>query len=288
MRAFLALAEELNFTRAAERLHLAQQALSAQIRQLEERVGTPLVKRTTRTVALTPAGEAFRERARAAVAEAEGAVAAALEVAGGEAGTLRLGMSATAALDFMPAILRAWADERPRVRLELLSRPWTDLSAGVRSGDADLGLTRPPFAAEGLAFRTLWSEPRAAILWPGHPLADRDEVDPEELLHEPQIWVRDADAVQAAFWTLAELRTRPPTIGAEISASEDLFEIVRAGRAIGFVPLSLRRAAPDLRFPVVRGIPPTTVALCWREGDRNPLVADFADLAERVAGQSSA
>lgn len=291
LRALVALAEELSFTRAAARLHLAQQALSTQIRQLEERVGVELVSRTTRRVALTPAGEAFLAHARTAIAEAERAEAAAREVASGGAGRLTLGLSATAALDVTPLILRAFAAGHPKVEVVLRNAEWMDQTGGVLAGEADVALVRPPISAGGLELLTLLEEPRVAVLPPSHPLAGREELDPEEIIDEPWIWVREAerDPVAADFWTLAEHRGgRPLNVGATISGAEDLFEVVRSGLAIAVSPRSFGRAAPDLRFPVVRGIAPATVALAWRSGDPNPLVAAFAAVATRVAGTSAA
>ena len=289
LRAFVALAEELSFTRAAARLHIAQQALSTQIRQLEERTGAPLVERTTRRVAITQAGEAFLPHARASLAAADGAVHAARAVTGGVAGELTLGLSATTSLDITPQLLRAFSAAHPGVLVSVRTAAWTNLTGGLADRTADVALVRPPFAGdEELELLHMLAEPRVAVLPPSHRLAGRDEVDPEELFDEPWIWVRDADPVSAAFWTLAEQRGRRRVkVGAEISGAEDYFEVVRSERAIGISPQSLSRAAPDLRFPVVRGIAPATVALAWRPDDARPLVAAFVEVARGVAAASA-
>ncbi len=123
LRSFVAVAEERNFTRAAERLHLAQPALSVQIRQLEERMGVRLVERTTRRVALTPAGEALLERARALLDGVASAVQQVQDTAAGRTGRLRVGLGATASLDLAPVALRAFAAAVPNADISVHDVP---------------------------------------------------------------------------------------------------------------------------------------------------------------------
>ena len=140
LRAFVAVAEELNFTRAAERLHLAQQALSTQIRQLEERVGERLLERTTRKVELTPAGEAMLEHARTVLGGADRAVAAA-RAAGGD-GPLRLTIGFLVPADHEPmrAALDLFAERRPDVEVLIHFGEVVDPSVGLRDGLADVAV----------------------------------------------------------------------------------------------------------------------------------------------------
>src|SRR3954470_2141373 len=144
LRAFVAVAEELSFTRAAQRLHLTQQALSTQIRQLETRVGDRLLDRTTRSVGLTEAGERLLPHARA--------VLAALDTGLGElestrrAGqmTLRVGLATTGVIPLVGETLRRFAEEQPGVHLTVSNHGMTDPSAGLRDGNVDVGFVRPP------------------------------------------------------------------------------------------------------------------------------------------------
>lgn len=285
MRAFVALAEELNFTRAAGRLHLAQQALSTQIRQLEQRVGVQLVERSTRHVALTDAGVAFLEHARATLAQADEAVAAAMSVAHGDHGELTIGLLAVPGFSLTPKILRAFAEERPGLVATLRSMGWASVRP-LLDEEVDLCLFRPPTGFDGIEQLVLGSEPRVAIMSASHPLAGRDEIAVEDILDEPWIWVEGAeqDQISTDFWTLAEHRAdRPLKVGATISNAEDYFEAVRAGLAIGVSPAGVAAAgAPGLAFPRVRDLSPSTIALGWRTADTRASVAAFVDVARRV------
>ena len=116
---FVAVAEELHFTRAAERLYIAQPALSEQIRRLEDELGVKLLRRTTRKAELTAAGEEFLSRARRILAEADAALADASRAARGETGRIRISTGATAEVEQVPRILRAFREARPQVQLDL-------------------------------------------------------------------------------------------------------------------------------------------------------------------------
>ena len=282
LRAFVAVAEELNFTRAAARLHLAQQALSAQIRQLETLVGTPLFVRTTRKVELTGAGRALLDRAPALLAGVEEALDAAVLAGRGEAGELAVGLVATASLDFTPRLLRTFADELPEVAVSVRNISFDDASGGVRGGQVDVALLWLPFSTEGLACEWLFDDPRVAVLAADHPLAERDELTVEELLEEPFGWIDDLDPVARDFWTLADHRDgRPPRIGAHITSFDDLFAAVRAGRVVAASPASVVTVLPytDMVTRPVRDLEPAGFAVCRRADDANPIAERFVRTA---------
>src|ERR671916_752496 len=119
LRYFVAVAEELHFTRAAERMYIAQPALSEQIKRLEGELGVELLRRTTRRVELTAAGEEFLARARRILQEADEALAEATRAARGETGSIRVATGATAGLELVPEVLRTFRAERPQVRVDL-------------------------------------------------------------------------------------------------------------------------------------------------------------------------
>ncbi len=284
LRSFVAVAEELNFTRAAERLHLAQPALSAQIRQLEQRVGARLLERTTRRVELTPAGRALLEATPALLAGVDDALRAARRAAAGETGALTVGLLATAALDVTPRILRAFAAERPQVAVSVRNVDFADPSGGVRSGDADLAMVWLPFRDDGLACDPLFDDRRMAVVAADHPLAARDALDVADLLAEPMCWVEGVDAVAGAFWTLDEQRGAPPPVGATVTGFEDMFAAVRSGAAIAAIPASIATTLPfaDIAAREVSGLPGATVAICRRAAADDPLVEAFAACAREV------
>jgi DNA-binding transcriptional LysR family regulator len=289
LEAFRVLADELNFTRAAGRLHITQQALSTQLRQLEHRVGASLFERTTRTVALTDAGRTLLGHVPGILAAVDRAVAETRETLAGERGTLTVGLSGVAGLDLTPRVLRDFATARPKVALNVRNVDFSDSSSGLLSGVADVALLWLPVPDE-LEVVPLLEEPRLAVLAADHPLAAREQLSAEELAEQPFVWIEDMDAATRDFWTLAAHRGgRPPRIGSTISGFEDLFAAVRSGRAVSASPASVVRALPwtDLVVRPVNGLAPATLAVCRRSGDTRPMVDAFVRSALAAAGSSN-
>jgi DNA-binding transcriptional LysR family regulator len=277
---FIAAADELNFTRAAERLNVVQQSLSAAIGQLEAQLGIKLFERTTRSVTLTNTGVAWLPYAREALAAADRAAEAARDLAAGRAGRLRVGLAATAALELTPRLLRAFAESFPRVDLAIEHFDCQDPSGGLHERRSDVAIVRPPLSDDGLELVAIGTEPRFAVLSADHPLADRAALDFAELADEPWIDL-DTDPIWWDFWRVAELRSEPPRIGAICRSCEELLEAARAGTATGLVGESVARAQswPQLAFVEVRDIPPATLAIAWRSDDFPSAVRNFVALA---------
>lgn len=285
LRTFVAVAETGGFTRAAERLHLAQPAVSQHVRQLEQRLGVRLLDRSTRHVALTPAGAALLERAPAALAALEDAARAVQAAAAGERGELTVGLLATAALDVTPAVLRAFAAARPNVAVHVRNVGFRDPAGGVRDRETDLAIVWLPFDDRGLVTEPLFDDERVAVLAATHPLAARERLDAAELARQPFVWVEGIDPVAGDFWTLADHRDGdPPIVGARVTGFEDLFAAVRAGLAVAANPVSIAAGLPwdDLVTRPVDGLRPATVALCRRADDDRPLVHAFIEAARAV------
>jgi DNA-binding transcriptional LysR family regulator len=288
LEAFQVLADELNFTRAAGRLHITQQALSKQLRQLEHRVGACLFDRTTRTVALTDAGHTLLGHVPGILAAVDQAMIETRETVAGERGTLTVGLAGVAGLDLTPRVLRDFAAVRPQVALNVRNIDFSDPSAGLLSGAADVALLWLP-APDTLEVVALREEPRLAVLAADHPLAARDELSAEELAEQPFVWIEAMDAATRDFWTLAAHRGgRPARIGSTISGFEDLFTAVRSGRAVAASPASVVSALPwtDLVVRPVHGLAPATLAVCHRHGDARPVVEAFVRSALAAAGGS--
>jgi DNA-binding transcriptional LysR family regulator len=280
---FVAVAEELNFTRAAERAHLVQQALSASIAQLERHLGVKLLERSTRRVALTDAGRAFLEPARDALASVDRAVVIAEQHAAGQHGRLRVGLCATAGLALTPRLLSTFNERYPRIDLEVRHFDFADPRAGVASGLTDVAIVRPPFQQDHLRLLQIGSEPRSVVLSAGHRLARRESVRFGELLEEP--WMdADTDRLWCSFWRGDEYRERPAPIGATCSSFDELFEAVRSNRATGLVPASIAKvqAWPGLAFVPVADIAPSTTAICWRAEDRRAALGNFVEIANEL------
>jgi DNA-binding transcriptional LysR family regulator len=185
LEAFVAVATELHFGRAAERLHLAAPTLSELIRRLERELGTPLFTRTTRRVVMTSAGTELLARSKIILDEVAAARAAVRRIAGGEAGTVRLGITPPVAPVLAPYLIRLFAAKTPQVTVEL-HRMWLpSLTDALISGRIDVAITCGLIPApEGTANEVFCAEPLLVGLRPGHRLASRDEVALSDLAHD--------------------------------------------------------------------------------------------------------
>jgi DNA-binding transcriptional LysR family regulator len=277
----VAVADELNFTRAAERLHLSQQALSAQIRQLEERVGSRLVDRDTRRVELTAAGDALCEESRALLAAADNAVSAAR--AAGERSRLTAGVRAAATLRIARAALELFRERHPEVEMTLSFGGFIDPSAGLRGGDVDVGIIAGPFDTTGLELRPLFSSPRGAVRAADHPLAQRSDVSFAELLAEPSVDRPSVDPIFRDFWLANAHRGGiPPRFAATTTSMDGMLEAIRAGLAIEFtLEAVVRELGPGSGLTYIRvpELEPAEFRVGRRVGDERPQVLAFIETA---------
>jgi DNA-binding transcriptional LysR family regulator len=176
---FVAVARERNFTRAAERLHIAQPALSRQIRLLEDELGVELLRRTTHDVELTEAGALLLERGARLLSDADALWSGVRRLAAGEAGTVRLAYGASAAYETAPKLLAALAERLPELVVETQVLATPAILAGVADGSLDAGIVRCARSGE-----VLRREPQGVLLHPGHPLAAREAIGVDELREE--------------------------------------------------------------------------------------------------------
>lgn len=279
LRAFLRVAEELSFTRAAARLHVAQQALSATIRRLERDVGVRLFDRSTRAVQLTPAGAALVRRTRRALDELAHGVADARRVDRQGSGSLAVGVMAGAALELTDPILAACARDLPDTAVALDPHLYDDPSAGLHAGSSDVALLRLPLEPRGLELIHLFSEPRVATLSARHPLARRSSLTLEDLQATTIVRPVSPDPIWNEFWAAG----CPTTVDAR--TLEATLEMISAGRAVAIAAAGWTRfyPRPGVRSLPVAGLARSEVALAWRKGETNPLVRRFVDLALTTA-----
>ena len=174
VRSFVAVAEELHFGRAAERLQMTQPPLSRQIQKLEKSVGARLLERDNRRVELTGAGAAFLDEAYRLLNLVEGAGDLARRVDAGAAGVVRLGFTAVSAISILGPLLRRLTAELPDVEVMLSERVTGAQVDGIRRGELDIGLARPPFDTSLMRSRMVLREPLMAVVPEGHPLAALD------------------------------------------------------------------------------------------------------------------
>ena len=176
LRYFIAVAEELNFSRAAERLHMAQPPVSVAIRQLEQEIGSELFRRSSREVKLTEAGVAMLARARRTLIELDRGITTARRVASGELGSLRIGFSWSARFDTLPVIGRAFRADHADVEL-LAEEMWNArMVPALRSGELDIAISLCPEIESDLSYESIRSEQVVALLAADHPRAGQDTV----------------------------------------------------------------------------------------------------------------
>jgi len=249
LRYFVATAEAQHFTRAAERLGMAQPPLSQQIRQLEQEVGTPLFDRTGRGVALNDAGRAFLACTQDILQRAEAAVLTAQRAARGEVGELTLGFTESASFSgVVTELIRQYRQQYPDVEMTLSQGDSETLVAQLRSGAIDAAFVRPPFALDGgLAFTQLAQEPLMVALPLGHALARRKRLAPADLARERFILYSRKSGYGLSADIMAACRQHGlnPLIGQRAPQLSSAVNLVAAGMGVAIVPASLRHLRPD-------------------------------------------
>ena len=288
LHAFVAVAEELHFGRAARRLHISQPPLSAQIRRLEGQLEVRLFDRDRRGVALTDAGGALLGRARHLLAEAELTRREVQSTARGVSGVLAIGYTPTATYDVLPAIIPAFRIRLPDVRLDLTEMRSELLSEAVRSGRMEVAFVCAPVDTRGVVETVLVREPLVALLPERHPLAKRARVPVRALGREPFVMVlRDiepgwADAAAAA---LRRVGVQPHVVqqtdskiallglvAAAVGVSVGSQSMARLGR-VGVVVRPLDGLSLRLKLSMLTRLAPSPRAVTFAEVARAELAA---------------
>lgn len=291
LRYFVAVAEELHFSRAAARLRLAQSALSSQIRQLEREIGGPLFTRSTRRVELTPAGEQLLEDAHELLAAADGAMDRARALARGEVGLLTIGSLGPAPGEILAPLLAHFNGRHPNLRVEIRAFDFSDMADGLRNPHADLAFMYLPLDDPDLEITPLQSEPRVVVMASSHPLASRDALSPADLIDET--FIVQPDSVPQAWrdhWLLvAENGKRPETCPHTADKLEDWLHLIASGAGLDTAPAVIARYFP---WPTITYIPlvdaePSTLAIARRRDDDNPLVTEIIDLVLEITNHAA-
>ena len=239
LRYFVAVAEERHFGRAAARLHMAQPPLSQQIRNLEAELGVVLLRRTTRRVDLTAAGEAYLARARAILADVDDAAAEAGRVAEGMVGRVVLGCVGSATYSLLPALARTLREELPGIdfafRGEMLV---PDQVAALIDGRIDLALLRPPVDEAALRVTTLRREGLIVALPEGHRLAARKRLRVADLRDEDLVVHagQGRSVMHGLVTALCREAGFEPRVGHEVAETSTLVTFVAAGLGVALVP----------------------------------------------------
>jgi DNA-binding transcriptional LysR family regulator len=275
VRYFVAVAEELHFGRAAERLHIAQPVLSRQIRALEDELHVQLFVRDKRSTELTAAGSQLLEDARPLLASAEALHRRAVLASRGPS---------TFTIGFMPGItvttaVRGLTARHPELTVELVRTSWDDQIEVLHDGRADVSVVRLPIDQRGLSVRPLFEEPRMVVLPADHRLAGKESVAIADLAADHLL--QDPDAVPEWRDIAVELREgrRRPLPG--IHSVEEKLEHVAAGHGFSVIPLSTANfyTRPDVVHLPVDDLGPNQVCLAWTANRRSRIIYEFADIA---------
>ena len=289
VRYFVAAAEELSFRRAAERLHVSQPALSVQIQQLEDELGTALLDRDRHHVALTAAGKVFLDQGRRLLRGADEAMRAAVRAARGETGRLAIGFIAQLSYEWLPTVLRSFRRHHADVEINLTELTPTRQIEELTERRLDLGIIGlgPPQPPEELEVAVM-SEERLVVALPlDHRLATRRSLALGEISKEKFIFTARHDAPAFSPWLLALCRRADfePEIALETDRSPSALNYVAAGYGVAVFPAQIGRVTiPGVRFvPLDKSTPMYQLCAAWRRDNRSPALESFVATARSAA-----
>ena len=275
LRYFRAVAEELHFGRAAERLHIAQPVLSRQIRALEGELGVELFMRDRRRTVLTPAGEQLVRDAMPLLASADALLR---RVRTASEGVTRL------TIGFMPGItltpvVRLLRERHPGLDVRMLRTEWNDQVEVLHDARADVGIVRLPIDPAGLEIKPLYTEPRLAVVASAHRLTGKESIHVADLATDHLL--QSPDAVPEWRDVAVEIRNGERRPVPEIHSVEEKLELVAGGQGIAVIPASTANfyTRSGIEAIPVEDLGPSHVAAAWPVGRTIPLIEEFVDAA---------
>jgi len=279
LRYFVAVAEQLSFRGAAEKLHMAQPPLSAQIKRLEAELRVKLLERTTRSVRLTHAGRVFLEEARAVLAASAQAEQRAQEAQHGLAGTLRVGIIAPVAGGWLAGILRRFRQRYPGVQLSLFDLTSTEQLRRLHEQELDVGLLRPPVSHPELDYKFVGESRQVLALPAGHALARKKHLEWQDFDKQELVLIHPS--AQHGYYdpffaqcAKAGAQPRPVQYANDIQTK---MWLISAGFGIAPTTVSMGEVKrPGLVFRALpAGLPPVQTVLAWRRGNTSPVLQHF-------------
>ena len=290
IRYFLAVAEELNFTRAAARVGIGQPPLSQQIRDLEHEIGSPLFHRIPQGAALTEAGKAFLDEVRTVPQQVGRAIRAAQRAGRGEIGLLRVGFTGSAPFNpIVTAAIRGFKRAYPDVDLSLEETNTTRLISGLADGVLDAVFLRSArLEREGLKLHPLSDEPMILVLPAGHPAAKSEKTDLSSLRDDPLILTPRGVGQTLYDTVIAACRAAgfEPILGQSAPQMGSVVNLVAAELGFSIVPASMRQLqVTGVVYREIEGVPPIAkLALAYRRGESSSIVRNF--IAQAVGKQA--
>jgi DNA-binding transcriptional LysR family regulator len=289
LRYFLAVAEHLNFTRAAEQMGIAQPPLSQHILALERQLNVKLFVRSRREVALTPEGEALVSFARRLNNTTQMAAEVVQAIARGEDGPLALGAIFSSIYAVIPRILPPFIQEYPKVKLHLQEMTISQQITALRDHRIDAGILRGPINERGFDAITLFQEPFVAVVPAGHRLGNECTLTLAQIADQPLIRIyptANRDFSRRMFGALLD-RGHKLNIVQEVSDTHTLIGLVAAGVGISLVPASLQtiQVAQVKYIPLREKTPMTTLQLVYNKENVSAVLRNFVRMVESLAPQ---
>jgi len=286
LRYFVALAETLSFTRAADRVHVTQSTLSHQIRQLEDEVGQPLFDRIGKKVVTTEAGELFLASATRALKEVDHGIALLRSGAHGLTGQVRIGATYTFNIGLIPECVALFLARHPTVRVKVEELPAEKISERLHAGELDLGIAYRPDDPTGLWFEPLYNEEMVLVVSDANPLAARKRIRMVELHQQRLVLMPDYYATRRLLDDCFKASGAEPLVVAEMSAIAPMLGLVQRTEigaivAINAVPAGL---AGLKVIPIENPTPIRTPGMLWRlQGEKAATVQSFAVIVRKTS-----
>ena len=289
LRYFLAVAEHLNFRRAAASLNTSQPSLSQQIRVLEDELGVALFERTKRRVQLTSAGAVYLAGVRNVIADVDASGQQAREAQSGLRGTLTVGTNGMVMIDHIPKAVRRFRADFPDVSLSLTILRNPDLVGALRAGRIELAFSTSSESDATLASKPLWLLPSRVVLPADHPLAGEERIrlrdlNAETLITHPRRGGEGANSEVMALCREQGFTPKAIKEVPEIADLETLIGLVACGLGVTILPSSFETIAPpSVVFKAIAASDASShVSAWWRAGEANLLVANFVRVAASI------
>ncbi|WP_414563692.1 MULTISPECIES: LysR family transcriptional regulator [unclassified Anabaena] len=286
LRYFIAVAEELHFTKAAQRLHIAQPPLSQQIQQLEAELGVKLFHRQTkRQVQLTAAGKVFLQEAYQLLVQLETAVALTQKIGRGETGQLRIGFTSLVIYDLLPLILREFRQQFLEVELVLLELTTSQQEQALRDSRIHVGFAHPPLEDDTLSYQCIHRQTLVVALSSTHSMAQQEHICVRSLLSEPLIMFPRylAPGLYDRIMSLFQQENFPPNITQEAIQMQTIIGLVSAGIGVAITPSSLQNLQRSgvVYLPILEEVPVIETAVIWQQGNLTPIVENFVQFTQK-------
>jgi DNA-binding transcriptional LysR family regulator len=289
LRYFRAVANELHFGRAAEKLHISQPPLTKQIQDLEAELGFDLFNRTKRSVVLTPAGQAFLSEVNQILQQLDRAIDIGSKTSRGELGQISIGFVGSATYNILPVMLQQFRDRYPDVRIELHELTTDRQLIWLREGRIDIGLIRPPIIERDFNIQVIFQESVVVALPTNHHLAAQESIDLAVLATEPFIlFPRElAPGLYDPIIAICQVAGFSPQVVQECIQMQTIVSLVSANMGISILPASIREAQRQgvvyrpIRSGTLSVDKLATIAIVWRRNDDSPTMNRLLEIALR-------